>query len=98
MKEKCAFVNTFVNEKYWYYLKGAKVLHTSHAATTKNYYCVFAYVNIVGTFLVIGNYELESAQSGINTFVRLGNGYDIDNEVFNEQDETPSITLSPAVL
>ena len=80
MNEKCGFVNTFVTEKYWYYLRGAKVIHASHTPTSQRYYCVNVYVNIVGTFLVIGNYELGSAQSGINTFVRLGNGYEVDSQ------------------
>ena len=98
MDEKCGFVNTFVTEKYWYYLRGAKVIHASHTPTSQRYYCVNVYVNIVGTFLVIGNYELGSAQSGINTFVRLGNGYEVDSEANYGQTAIQEIKLSPAVL
>lgn len=98
MNEKCGFVNTFVTEKYWYYLRGAKVIHASHTPTSQRYYCVNVYVNIVGTFLVIGNYELGSAQSGINTFVRLGNGYEVDSEANYGQAAIQEIKLSPAVL
>lgn len=98
MKEKCGFVNTFVSEKYWYYLRDAKVIHASHTPTSQRYYCVFAYVNIVGSFLVIGNYELATAQSGINTFVRLGNGYDANSEALYGPADIPEVKLSPAVL
>jgi hypothetical protein len=98
MEIKCGFTNTFITEKYWYFLRGAKVLHASHTPTSQRYYCVFVYVNIVGTFLVIGNYELESASSGINTFVRLGNGYDPSSEALYGPVDPPAVKLSPAVL
>lgn len=58
MEEKFALVDTYVREKYWYYLKGAQNLHTSHTPTSERYYYISVYVNIVGTFMVIGNYEL----------------------------------------
>lgn len=98
MNEKCGFVNTFITDKYWYYLRGASVLSASHTPTSQRYYCVFVYVNIVGTFLVIGNYELETQASAVNTFVRLGNGYDVDSEaLYGPVNYTP-VKLSPAVL
>lgn len=98
MEEKCGFTNTFITEKYWYYLRGAKVIHASHAPTSQRYYCVFVYVNIVGTFLVIGNYELETAASSVNTFVRLGNGYEPESEAIYGPVDAPQVRLSPAVL
>ena len=98
MEQKCGFTNTFITDKYWYYLRGAKVLHASHTPTSQRYYCVFVYVNIVGTFLVIGNYELEGASSSINTFVRLGNGYDPSSEALYGPVDIPAVKLSPAVL
>jgi hypothetical protein len=98
MEEKCGFTNTFITDRYWYYLRGAKVLHASHTPTSQRYYCVFVYVNIVGTFLVIGNYELEGASSSINTFVRLGNGYDPSSEALYGPVDIPAVKLSPAVL
>ncbi len=98
MNEKCGFVNTFITDKYWYYLRGAKVLHASHTPTSQRYYCVFVYVNIVGTFFVLGNYELETSSSSINTFVRLGNGYDVSSEALYGPVNVPAVKLSPAVL
>jgi hypothetical protein len=98
MTEKCGFVSTFVTDKYWYYLKGAKIISASHTPTSQRYYCVNVYVNIVGTFLVIGNYELKTNQSGINTFVRLGNGYEINSEANYSPADIQEIKLSPAVL
>lgn len=98
MNEKCGFVNTFITDKYWYYLRGAKVLHASHTPTSQRYYCVFVYVNIVGTFFVLGNYELETSSSSINTFVRLGNGYDVTSEALYGPVNVPAVKLSPAVL
>lgn len=98
MNEKCELVNTFNHEKYWYYLKDAKVLHASHTPTSQRYYCVFVYVNIVGTFFVIGNHELATSESSINTFVRLGNGYDANSEANYGPADAPEIKLSPAVL
>lgn len=98
MEEKCGLTNTFITDKYWYYLRGAKVIHASHAPTSQRYYCVFVYVNIVGTFLVIGNYELETTVSSVNTFVRLGNGHDPSSEAIYGPVDVPQVKLSPAVL
>jgi len=56
-------------------LRNANAVHSSHTPTSQRYFCVNVYVNIVGTFLVIGNWDLEGKASGINTFVRLGDGY-----------------------
>jgi hypothetical protein len=46
----------------------------SDIPTSTQYYCVFVYVNIVGTFLSISHYDLATKTVGINTLVRLGNG------------------------
>ena len=74
MKEKCGFADAFNREKYWYYLKDAELLHQNNIPTSQQYYCIFVYVNIVGTFLSISHWDLETKTSGVNTLVRLGNG------------------------
>jgi len=69
MKEKCAIVDQLNRVQYWYYLDKA-----DHIPTSIQYYCVFVYVNIVGTFLSISHWNIESKTGGVNTLVRLGNG------------------------
>lgn len=98
MEEKCGFVDESIRAKYWYYLNKAELLHASHTATSQRYYCVMVYVNIVGTFLVIGNYELETEKSGVNTFVRLGNGYAATSGALYGPVNYEPIKLAPAVL
>ena len=74
MQEKCHIVDTYNREHYWYYLDKAELTSQNHIPTSSQYWCVFVYVNIVGTFLSISHWDLASKTSGINTFVRLGNG------------------------
>jgi hypothetical protein len=56
MIDKCGKVDTFIRDKYWYYLRGAQTLYSSQTPTTKRYFCLNIYANIVGTFLFIGNW------------------------------------------
>ena len=74
MKEKCAIADALNREKYWYYLDKAELVNENHIPTSQQYYCVFVYVNIVGTFLSISHWDLETQAAGVNTLVRLGNG------------------------
>ena len=91
MKEKCGMADALNREKYWYYLKDAELLHSNHIPTSKQYYCVFVYVNIVGTFLSISYYDLETETKGVNTLVRLGNGK-------SEGANYGPVKLTPAIL
>ena len=74
MKEKCAIVDQLNRDQYWYYLDKADLVNQNHIPTSLQYYCVFVYVNVVGTFLSISHWNLESKTGGVNTLVRLGNG------------------------
>lgn len=56
------------------------------------------YVDIVGTFLAISHWDLASNSSGINTFVRLGDGYELGSGANYPPVAVPQITLNPAVL
>ena len=67
-------VNEHNRDKYWNYLVKADLVHESHVPTNSQYYCLFIYVNHVGTFLSISSYNLAEKSSSINTFVRLGDG------------------------
>lgn len=74
MREKCALVDAHNREKYWYYLNEAELINENHIPTSEQYYCVFVYVNVVGTFLSISTWNLENETPKVNTLVRLGNG------------------------
>lgn len=70
---KTAAIDEYVREKYWYYLRGAQIVHTESILTTQRVYSLITYINIVGTFLVIGSCDANDVIQ-INTFVRLGAG------------------------
>ena len=74
MRAKCAIVDQLNRDQYWYYLDKAELVNENHIPTTEQYYCVFVYVNIVGTFLSISSWNLETETGAVNTLVRLGNG------------------------
>jgi hypothetical protein len=74
MKEKCGFADKFNRENYWMYLQNADLVSETNIPTSEQYYCVFVYVNVVGTFLAISHCDLATKKSGVNTLVRLGNG------------------------
>jgi hypothetical protein len=76
LKEKCQLVDTQIRGQFWYYIQGADLVSNQRIPTTDQYYCVFTYVNIAGTFLSIAHWDLVSKTGGSNTFVRLGNGYE----------------------
>lgn len=66
-------MDQYVRDKYWYYLKGAAIIHKDSLQTTQRVYAVFTYINIVGTFLVITSCDADNNVQ-VNTFVRLGAG------------------------
>ena len=70
---KTAAIDIFVRERYWYYLRGATIVHTETLLTTQRVYSLITYINIVGTFLVIGSCDSDD-NIQVNTFVRLGAG------------------------
>lgn len=74
--EKCKEFATAAAKKFWYYLDQARVIYSSVARTNARDYCLITYLNIAGTFLVLGNQDQTSKAIQINTFVRLGNGFD----------------------
>ena len=71
--EQCAKIDDHVREHFWYYLDRAVIIATDSIPTDQRVYGVFTYVNILGTFLVIGSCDLED-NIQVNTFVRLGAG------------------------
>ena len=73
--EECREFSAFAREKFWYYLRDAKVVYSSVGITSFRNYCLVTYLNIVGTFFVIGSRNENTNENVVNTFVRLGNGY-----------------------
>ena len=87
---KTKMVDEFVRERYWYYLRGAELIHVESIRTTERIYVVLTYVNIVGTFLVIGSCNADDRVQ-VNTFVRLGAGA-------KKATEVKPIEIKPAVI
>lgn len=71
--EECKEFSKFAVEKFWYYLRDSTVVYSSVGKTKARNYCLVTYLNVVGTFFVIGSRD-SSNLSVVNTFVRLGNG------------------------
>ena len=77
----CKKFSEYCREKYWYFLRDAKVVYSSVGKTDKRNYCMVTYVNLVGTFFAIGSHcEDEKPMTKVNTFVRLGNGFEKGSE------------------
>lgn len=75
---KCEALDITARKNYDYYLRGAVILSSANADyEDKGCYCQNTYVNLQGTWLVIGNYG--SGKMNIDTFVRLGDGYEPSN-------------------
>ena len=90
MKAKCAIVDQLNRDQYWYYLDKAELVSENHLPTSEKYYCVFVYVNIVGTFLSISSWNLATEAGAVNTLVRLGNGK-VDGANYGPVQLTPAI-------
>lgn len=92
---KCGVASQLNLDTYWYYLDKAFLASHTHVPTNEQYYCVFIYVNVAGTFLSISHWDLASLQAGINTFVRLGDGV-TDTANWGPVQLTPAVlSLSP---
>ena len=85
---KTAAIDIFVRERYWYYLRGASIVHKESLLTTQRVYSLLTYINIVGTFLVIGSCDAND-NIQVNTFVRLGAG---------SADQIKPIVIQPSVV
>lgn len=93
---KTKAVDEHLRNTYWYYLGGrdpALLVHSESILTSKRVYVVLTYVNIVGTFLVIGSCD-ENDNVWVNTFVRLGKGH-LTSDI---KEVAPPIAIKPAVI
>jgi hypothetical protein len=75
--QECKQFSDFARKKFWYYLENADVIYCNVGKTAQRNYCLINYLNIVGTFLLIGSHQTVAGSDGINevdTLVRLGNG------------------------
>ena len=87
---KTALIDEHVRKHYWYYLRGAELVHKEGIITTQRVYSVITYINIVGTFLVIGSCNKNDVIQ-VNTFVRLGAGS-------RNPEEMKPIEIKPSVI
>lgn len=69
-------VDKLLKTEYWYYLRNAQTIYEASVDTKLTYLYFTIYRNIVGTFLVITTWTKETHTTQINTFVRLGNGFE----------------------
>lgn len=69
-------IDTLLKTEYWYYLRNANTIYEASVDSPLEYLYFTIYRNIVGTFLVITTWTKSTQQTQINTFVRLGNGYE----------------------
>lgn len=72
---QCKIVDEGVRKEYWYYLLKSDAVATFPFATAAKSYCITTYINNVGIFLHIGDYNLAAKVSATATLVRLGDGY-----------------------
>jgi len=80
LAQRCTLLDKWIRENNWHYLRDAENVHRSGRITNQRNYCVFNYVNIVGTFFVLASTDLDGEDSSLDTFVRLGDGYQKDSE------------------
>jgi len=71
---RCKLFDAYTRKSYWYYLDGAVTVSSSNSLFSNYCYCTCTYVNRIGMWQVIGYYG--PSGNVINTFVRLGEGYD----------------------
>ena len=69
-------MDSLLKTEYWYYLRNAHTLYEASVDSPNKYLYFTIYRNIVGTFLVITTWHKDSSSAQVNTFVRLGNGYE----------------------
>jgi hypothetical protein len=75
--QNCQKVESYIKKQYWYYLTpDTKTLDYSESNPGSGCYCSFTYINYVGLFQVIGQWDYSKNQPVVNTFVRLGDGSD----------------------
>lgn len=91
--EKCKEFSEFTRKKFWYYLQDAHVVYSSVGSTAERDYCLVTYVNVAGTFFVIGSDGRKDHVCEVNTFVRLGNGYEEDSEANYKPVNFQKVTL-----
>lgn len=59
-------------------MRRAYLVYQANLEVPERFIHFFIYRNVVGTFLVIASWDKSTQSSEINTFVRLGNGFDQD--------------------
>lgn len=68
-------IDSLLKDNYWYYLRGAVITYQASVDTANQFLFFVIYRNLVGTFLVITTWDKQGQTTQVNTFVRLGNGF-----------------------
>jgi hypothetical protein len=68
-------VDQYVRAQYWYYLPSADLCYVAHINYQGGFLYVHQYKNYIGTFMSISKYFNPSRNITVVTFVRLGDGY-----------------------
>lgn len=69
-------VDTYLRQTYWYYLRNANIVYQANVNTLNSFLFFVIYRNLVGTFLVITTWDKAGQTTQVNTFVRLGDGFE----------------------
>jgi hypothetical protein len=69
-------IDTYLRQTYWYYLRNANIVYQANVNTLNSFLFFVIYRNLVGTFLVITTWDKAGQTTQVNTFVRLGDGYE----------------------
>ena len=74
-----AVVDKLLKTQYWFYLRGASTIYQANINTPATQLFFTIYRNLVGTFLVITTWQKSDQRTQINTFVRIGNGFEANS-------------------
>jgi hypothetical protein len=75
-------------------LRNAQNIYRSGRITNQRFYCAYNYVNIVGTFFVLASTDVETGEDyTVDTFVRLGDGFEKESEAKYNQ-----VSFEPVIL
>ena len=74
-----AIVDKLLKTQYWFYLRGASTIYQANINTPATQLFFTIYRNLVGTFLVITTWQKSDQRTQINTFVRIGNGFEANS-------------------
>lgn len=82
-------VDSYIRDKYWYYLNDAQLCYIAHIEYKGGFLYIHQYRNYIGTFMAISKYLTPNRKINVVTFVRLGDGAKSSYHVFEPIQVTP---------